>query len=60
MTYRNKQGIKLNYPLSQSLSKYDPEMSKRLKYTKDILSDILKQSQPNNNINIINSNNNTK
>ncbi|EAR81887.2 Serine/Threonine kinase domain protein (macronuclear) [Tetrahymena thermophila SB210] len=52
VTFNNKQGIRQNYPLTPDLKMYSPEMEKRLKYTKQILTDILKQSQPSqNNIN---------
>ena len=35
--YRNKKGVISIYPLSTAMSSKDEEMTKRLKYTKDIL-----------------------
>ncbi|KAL4513142.1 hypothetical protein ABPG72_017827 [Tetrahymena utriculariae] len=46
VTFNNKQGIRQNFPLTPDLKMYSPEMEKRLKYTRQILTDILKQSQP--------------
>lgn len=39
--YVNKKKERLNFPLSNALDSENTEMSKRLKYTKDILSQML-------------------
>ena len=41
VTYVNKQGERSTYPLSSALESTNIEMSKRLKYTKDILTHML-------------------
>lgn len=41
VTYRNKKNERLHYPLSTALQSTNQEMTKRLKYTKDILSQML-------------------
>ncbi len=38
VTFVDKKGTKSNYPLSSALDSENIEMSKRLKYTKDIIS----------------------
>lgn len=38
--YVNKKGEKIHYPLPSALESEDTEMSKRLKYTKEILTHI--------------------
>ena len=47
VTYVNKKGERLTYPLSNALDSNNSEMTKRLKYTKDILTHMLtaRQSQ---------------
>ena len=45
VTYVNKKGERLTYPLTTALESTDSEMSKRLKYTKDILTHMLSSSQ---------------
>ena len=47
VTYVNKKGERLTYPLSNALESNNSEMTKRLKYTKDILTHMLtaRQSQ---------------
>lgn len=40
-TYVNKKGERLTYPLTSALESTNAEMSKRLKYTKDILTHML-------------------
>ena len=52
MTYVNKKGEKSNYPLQTALESSNLEMTKRLKYTKEILTHMLNAN--NNNININN------
>ena len=37
LTYVNKNGERLNYPLAIALESTNNEMTKRLKYTKEIL-----------------------
>ena len=53
VTYINKKGERLTYPLSDALDSNNSEMTKRLKYTKDILTHMLTarqgQSQQNEN-----------
>ena len=53
VTYVNKKGERLTYPLSNALDSNNSEMTKRLKYTKDILTHMLTarqgQSQQNEN-----------
>jgi polo-like kinase 1 len=41
VTFVDKKGNKSNYPLSTALDSNNKEMSKRLKYTKDILTHML-------------------
>ena len=41
VTYINKKNEKLNYPLSTAMESDNKEMTKRLKYTKDILTHML-------------------
>ncbi|EGR33498.1 polo-like kinase 1, putative [Ichthyophthirius multifiliis] len=41
VTYLDKKGNRSNYPLATALENQNTEMSKRLKYTKDILTQIL-------------------
>jgi len=41
VTYVNKKGDRLTYPLTSALESSDSEMAKRLKYTKDILTHML-------------------
>ena len=41
VTYVNKKGEKSNYPLNTALESSDTQMSKRLKYTKEILTHML-------------------
>ena len=41
VTYVNKKHERLNYPLSSALESNNQEMGKRLKYTKDILTQLL-------------------
>ena len=41
VTYVNKKGERLTYPLTSALESTNAEMSKRLKYTKDILTHML-------------------
>eukprot|EP00825_Cyclidium_porcatum_P003059 TRINITY_DN11421_c0_g1_i3.p1 TRINITY_DN11421_c0_g1~~TRINITY_DN11421_c0_g1_i3.p1 ORF type:complete len:437 (-),score=73.28 TRINITY_DN11421_c0_g1_i3:111-1421(-) len=50
VTYVNKKHERLTYPLANALESTNQEMSKRLKYTKDILTHMLGggQSQPDN------------
>lgn len=45
VTYVNKKGERLTYPLTTALDSTDSEMSKRLKYTKDILTHMLSSNQ---------------
>ena len=44
VTYANKKGERLTYPLANALESTNFEMTKRLKYTKDILTHMLKMS----------------
>ena len=46
VTYVNKKGERLTYPLTTALESTNMEMSKRLKYTKDILTHMLAANQP--------------
>ena len=48
VTYVNKKGERLTYPLSTALESTNMEMSKRLKYTKDILTHMLNNNNNNN------------
>lgn len=58
VTYTNKKGERSSYPLSSALESNNYEMTKRLKYTKDILTHMLTLNQNNtassqkNNVNI--------
>ena len=45
VTYVNKKGERLTYPLTTALESTNAEMSKRLKYTKDILTHMLSSNQ---------------
>ena len=45
VTYVNKKGERLTYPLSNALDSNNSEMTKRLKYTKDILTHMLTARQ---------------
>jgi polo-like kinase 1 len=45
VTYVNKKGDRLTYPLSNALESNNSEMTKRLKYTKDILTHMLNLNQ---------------
>lgn len=45
VTYVNKKGERCMMPLSQALDSNDAEMTKRLKYTKDILTSMLNNGQ---------------
>jgi polo-like kinase 1 len=45
VTYVNKKGERLTYPLSNALESNNSEMTKRLKYTKDILTHMLNLNQ---------------
>lgn len=46
VTYVNKKGERITYPLTTALESTNVEMSKRLKYTKDILTHMLAANQP--------------
>eukprot|EP00826_Nyctotherus_ovalis_P020241 TRINITY_DN1633_c0_g6_i3.p1 TRINITY_DN1633_c0_g6~~TRINITY_DN1633_c0_g6_i3.p1 ORF type:complete len:435 (-),score=96.87 TRINITY_DN1633_c0_g6_i3:107-1411(-) len=46
LTYVNKRGERLDYHLNNALDSENSEMTKRLKYTKEILAKLLKQNQP--------------
>ena len=48
VTYVNKKGERLSYPLSTALEMSNYEMTKRLKYTKDILTHMLTMNQQKN------------
>jgi polo-like kinase 1 len=48
VTYINKKAEKQTYALSAALEMTNPEMSKRLRYTKDILTHIISGNQPHN------------
>ena len=45
VTYANKKGERSSYPLSTALESNNYEMTKRLKYTKDILTHMLNMNQ---------------
>ena len=47
VTYVNKKGERLTYPLSTAMESSNMEMAKRLKYTKDILTHMLQSNQTN-------------
>lgn len=47
VTYVNKKGDRLTYPLSTAMESSNMEMAKRLKYTKDILTHMLQSNQTN-------------
>jgi polo-like kinase 1 len=49
VTYVNKKGERLTYPLSTAMESSNMEMAKRLKYTKDILTHMLQANQTNRN-----------
>ena len=48
VTYANKKGERSTYPLSSALESNNYEMTKRLKYTKDILTHMLNMNQQRN------------
>eukprot|EP00826_Nyctotherus_ovalis_P010366 TRINITY_DN12740_c0_g1_i1.p1 TRINITY_DN12740_c0_g1~~TRINITY_DN12740_c0_g1_i1.p1 ORF type:complete len:421 (+),score=118.53 TRINITY_DN12740_c0_g1_i1:740-2002(+) len=48
VTYANKKGERSTHPLSTALESANPEMSKRLKYAKDILAHMLTANQQRN------------
>ena len=48
VTYANKRGERTTYPLSTALEMSNYEMTKRLKYTKDILTHMLNMNQQRN------------
>ena len=45
VTYMNKKGERSQYPLATALESSNLEMAKRLKYTKDILTNMLNANQ---------------
>ena len=45
LTYVNKKGDRSNYPLATALESPNTEMTKRLKYTKEILAHMLNNPQ---------------
>lgn len=47
VTYVNKKGEKTNYPLQTALESSNQEMTKRLKYTKEILTHMLNANNAN-------------
>ena len=47
VTYLNKKGERSQYPLASALESTNQEMAKRLKYTKDILTNMLNNNHPN-------------
>ena len=47
VTYVNKKGDRLTYPLSTAMESSNMEMAKRLKYTKDILTHMLQNNVTN-------------
>ena len=49
VTYANKKGERSTYPLSSALESNNYEMTKRLKYTKDILTHMLSLNTQNTN-----------
>ncbi|KAL4504560.1 hypothetical protein ABPG72_010006 [Tetrahymena utriculariae] len=49
VTYVDRKGTRTDYPLSTALESSNTEMSKRLKYTKDILTHMLNNNNTNNN-----------
>ena len=51
VTYVDRTGTRTDYPLSTALESSNTEMSKRLKYTKDILTHMLDNNKNNNNSN---------
>ena len=59
VTYANKKGERSTYPLSTALESNNYEMTKRLKYTKDILTHMLNMNQQKNAAAAQNSNSNT-
>ena len=48
LTYVNKKGERSNYPLATALESTNTEMTKRLKYTKEILAHMLNNPQSTN------------
>ena len=48
VTYANKKGERSTYPLATALENTNYEMTKRLKYTKDILTHMLNMNQQRN------------
>lgn len=51
VTYVNKKGDRLTYPLSTAMESSNMEMAKRLKYTKDILTHMLQNNVTNRQVN---------
>lgn len=49
VTYVNKKGEKTNFPLQTALESSNQEMTKRLKYTKEILTHMLNANNANTN-----------
>ena len=47
VTYVNKKGERATYPLTTALESANPEMAKRLQYTKNILTHMLSSTQTN-------------
>lgn len=47
VTYVDRKGVRTDYPLSTALESSNTEMSKRLKYTKDILTHMLNNNNNN-------------
>jgi polo-like kinase 1 len=45
ITYTNKEGIRLTYPLGAALESTNEEMNKRMQYTKNILTHLLQNNQ---------------
>jgi len=45
VTYVNKKGERSQHPLSTAMESSNPEMAKRLKYTKEILTQMLSNNQ---------------
>ena len=55
--YLDKKGNRQNYPLCAALDNQNTEMSKRLKYTKDILTSMLNNNKNNKRKRSVNNNN---
>lgn len=47
VTYVDRKGVRIDYPLSTALESSNTEMSKRLKFTKDILTHMLNNNNNN-------------